>query len=95
MPVGLKTLISDVPDAFGPSVAQRLTVRLLGGVDQDKTVRDGVESVEKKRRRETRGVGKGGGETGTGRLGEESTGLERGRERERAVLPSKGGWVGG
>ena len=38
---GLKTLISDVPDAFGPSVAQRLTVRLLGGVDQDKTVREG------------------------------------------------------
>lgn len=37
---GLKTLISDVPDAFGPLVAQRLTVRLLGGVDQDKTVRE-------------------------------------------------------
>ena len=36
---GLKTLISDVPDGFGASVAQRLTVRLLGGVEQDKTVR--------------------------------------------------------
>lgn len=37
--IGLKTLISDVPDGFGASVAQRLTVRLLGGVEQDKTVR--------------------------------------------------------
>lgn len=36
---GLKTLISDVPDACGTSVAQRLTVRLLGGIEQDKTVR--------------------------------------------------------
>ncbi|CAM9481770.1 unnamed protein product, partial [Ectocarpus sp. 8 AP-2014] len=43
---GLKTLISDVPDAFGPSVAQRLTVRLLGGVDQDQTVDIKLECLD-------------------------------------------------
>ncbi|CBN79044.1 conserved unknown protein [Ectocarpus siliculosus] len=41
-----KTLISDVPDAFGPSVAQRLTVRLLGGVDQDQTVDIKLECLD-------------------------------------------------
>ena len=41
MCAGLKTLISDVPDAFGGSVAQRLTVRLLGGVEQEATVSKG------------------------------------------------------
>lgn len=44
---GLKTLISDVPDGFGASVAQRLTVRLLGGVEQDKTVRGGEKLHER------------------------------------------------
>ncbi|CAM9131552.1 unnamed protein product, partial [Ectocarpus sp. 12 AP-2014] len=44
--IGLKTLISDVPDAFGPSVAQRLTVRLLGGVDQDQTVDIKLECLD-------------------------------------------------
>eukprot|EP00611_Tribonema_gayanum_P000986 TRINITY_DN1074_c0_g1_i3.p1 TRINITY_DN1074_c0_g1~~TRINITY_DN1074_c0_g1_i3.p1 ORF type:complete len:839 (+),score=442.73 TRINITY_DN1074_c0_g1_i3:116-2632(+) len=33
--IGLKTLISDVPDAMGPSVAKRLTARLLGGVQKE------------------------------------------------------------
>ncbi|KAG5184831.1 armadillo-type protein, partial [Tribonema minus] len=33
--IGLKTLISDVPDATGPSVAKRLTARLLGGVQKE------------------------------------------------------------
>lgn len=42
---GLKTLISDVPEAFGTSVAQRLTIRLLGGVDQEKTVSGDVGRV--------------------------------------------------
>eukprot|EP00903_Cladosiphon_okamuranus_P016633 g15341.t1 len=44
--IGLKTLISDVPDAFGASVAQRLTVRLLGGVEQDKTVDIKLECLD-------------------------------------------------
>lgn len=44
--IGLKTLISDVPDAFGPSVASRLTIRLLGGVEQDKTVEIKLECLD-------------------------------------------------
>ena len=33
--IGLKTLITDVPDTMGPSVAGRLTTRLMGGISQD------------------------------------------------------------
>lgn len=32
--IGLKTLISDIPEAMGKSVAQRLCGRLLGGIQQ-------------------------------------------------------------
>jgi cullin-associated NEDD8-dissociated protein 1 len=32
--IGLKTLISDVPENMGRPVAQRLTGRLLGGISQ-------------------------------------------------------------
>ncbi|CAM9970460.1 unnamed protein product [Ascophyllum nodosum] len=44
--IGLKTLISDVPDAFGASVAQRLTVRLLGGVEQEATMDIKLECLD-------------------------------------------------
>lgn len=75
---GLKTLISDVPDSFGPSVAQRLTVRLLGGVEQDKTVRGGVVN---------QGGGTGGREERGGRR------ERRRKDGMRVVIPQPKGYI--
>jgi cullin-associated NEDD8-dissociated protein 1 len=44
--IGLKTLIADVPEAMGPSVAKRLTPRLFGGVAQDATVEVKLECLD-------------------------------------------------
>ena len=44
--IGLKTLITDVPDTMGPSVAGRLTTRLLGGISQDNVPEIKLECLE-------------------------------------------------